>query len=64
MNMKGRAKWIVFTILSAFIGGVLLFASRTEANPIVVRVPDLQMELEKVEMTPKPIPPDLPIKKD
>lgn len=57
-------KWSIFLFLGVMmVSGILFFAAKTDANPVVVRVPKLQMELGQIDPVPQPISPEIEVEK-
>ncbi|MGA8943382.1 MAG: hypothetical protein WB502_11835 [Thermoactinomyces sp.] len=58
MKTPSRKRWVAIALLACLFGGGiwLLGATQAEADdPIIVRTPKLQMELEKIDKGPLPL---------
>ncbi|MBA4603010.1 hypothetical protein [Thermoactinomyces mirandus] len=57
MRTPNKKRWVAIALLSGILSGsVWIFGSaQATGDPIIVRTPKLQMELEKIDKDPLPL---------
>lgn len=56
-------KWFIFLVCLTLFSAVVFFVTRTDANPVIVKVPKLQMELGQIDPVPQVISPEIEVEK-